>query len=201
MSDDPSVKEILSAASGIPKKVGKSLLETKIPVSKVKNAIEFVTLHWASAVLSLAVLVGVALHYVSQMDETRYMCSAPRATFTLPYKPGSAFVIRKAIEISPVSQAISAWQLNSNDSPYDPNFDVIEFLKNNDEYNAYGSQIATAHNVVDAKRLFEYNRGQTFARCISNNSWHTMVVIFSHALLAYFFFLAVVPIKRRTSAD
>ena len=71
MKDDPSVKEVLAAAASIPKKVGQSLLDAKVPVSSIASASSFIAIHWLAGLGSILILCWLSYHYLSQMDETR----------------------------------------------------------------------------------------------------------------------------------
>ncbi|MBS3979919.1 MAG: hypothetical protein KGZ77_09055 [Rhodobacteraceae bacterium] len=191
MNDDPTVKDVLNAAAELPKKVGKTVLEAKIPVGAVKSGIQFVMSHWLSGVLSLAVLVWVSSHYLSEMKFARYTCYGPRADFTLPNEPPVGIVINAAISISPISQAIGWWKLANGDGANDPEFDFQKFVDEKGLDISYLPLVAGADNFDHAVELVEYQRRQTISACIADKSWLTALVVFAHALVAYLLLLTI----------
>lgn len=189
MNDDPAVKDVLNAAADLPKKVGKSVLEAKIPVGAVKRVFRFALSHWVSGVLSLAILVWVTSHYVSQMQTARYVCHGPRAGFTLPDQFSTETTSSSAISISPISQFLA--KATFSERPPEVSFDFKKFISENDPSWTYAQDLARAHNESDATALLEYYKGQTAAACIADRSSLTAVVVVGHALLAYLLFLAI----------
>jgi hypothetical protein len=191
MNDDPTVKDVLNAAADLPKKVGKSVLEAKIPVGAVKRGFQFVMSHWLSGVLSLAVLVWVSSHYLSEMQISRYTCYGPRADFTLPSEPSDGIVISAAIAISPISEAIGWWRLAGGNGELDPDFDIQQFVKEKGLDISYLSVVVGTFNPDDALKRVEYKRRLTISACIADKSWLTLIVVVAHALLLYLLLLTL----------
>ena len=201
MNDDPTVKDVLNAAADLPKKVGKSVLEAKVPVGAVKRGFQFVMSHWLSGVLSLAVLVSVSSHYLSEMQISRYTCYGPRADFTLPNEPPDGIVINAAIAISPISQAIGWWKLADGAGAYDPDFDFQQFVDEKGLDISYLPLVAGADNFDHAVELVEYQRRQTISACIADKSWLTALVVFAHALFAYVLLVNLGRFRRAMFGD
>ena len=197
MNDDPSVKELLSTVASLPKKVGATVLNAKVPVNGFKGSVRFVLRHWLAAVLSFAVLCSVSFHYVSEISTSRYSCYGSRANFTLPRDPQPGMLINAAIAISPVSQVFASWNLESRARTYDLDWDYRKFLVDNELGIEYGPIVAAAGSSEHATRLVKYERSQVFAKCLANESWLTFLVIFAHALMAYLPLLMMIPVRHK----
>ena len=196
MTDDPTVKEVLTAVASIPQKVGRSLLAAKVPVRGVKRVAHFAIRHWLSAALSFLVLIWVTFHYIHQMDSAYYTCNGSRTDLNIPANPSTATVIFNAMTISPVFQAVVSLNSNLTDGPYDTNYEYRKVLNDYKLDSSYAPLLAGAHNFSHAMRLVAYSKSQAVARCISDRSWLTLLVVIGHAVLAYLVFLAIIPVRR-----
>ena len=199
MKDDPTVKDVLNAAADLPKKVGKTVLEARIPVGAVKRGFQFVMSHWLSGVLSLAVLVWVSSHYLSEMKNSQYTCYGPRADFTLPNEPSDGIVISAAIAISPITQLWAS--MTFAEGTPDPDYDFKAFISENDPNLNYARILAPAQSESEAMALLKYARSQAVARCIADKSWLTALVVFAHALVAYVIFVNLGRLKQAMYGD
>lgn len=197
MQDDPTVKDILNAAADVPRKVGKTVLETKVPVGAVKRAFKFLLSHWISLIFAVGILLWVSSHYLSEVQRARYVCYGPKADFTLPSQPGTGISISSAIAISPVSQFIASMAFA--DGPPDPNFDFKKFLAENDPDLTYAGSLTRALNESDATNLLMYGKSQMAAACIADKSWLTAAVVLGHALISYLLFLVLGYLRRHMS--
>lgn len=197
MKDDPSVKEVLTAVANIPKRIGQSLLDKKVPVSRVASVGNFLSRHWLAGLTTLLFSGWLSYHYMSQMTETRYMCHGPKATFSLSTNPSTYVEIRAAIALSPLTQGLASLSWETNNQP-DMDFNFRQFMDDNQEYMSYFTAAAGAMNLNRATEIIRYERGQTIARCIANESWLTLLVVFAQVVFAYLLLLVLLPARGRS---
>ena len=199
MQDDPSVKDVLNDAAKIPKKIGRAVLDAKVPVSSVKRLGQFLLDHWLSGLAALFVFVVVGTYYLYQLNENRNLCYGPDSYLYESSQTTVGRRIESALAMSPVLQLVSKIALSWNEGAWDQNFDVVAFLKVHAPEGNYGHNMGEAQNEQHAGRLLNYAFSQQYAKCVSDKSWVPLFVVVGHAILTYFLLLFLASVFRRRS--
>ncbi|MBA3909459.1 MAG: hypothetical protein C0524_06115 [Rhodobacter sp.] len=71
MTEDPSVKDVLSAAVNIPKKAGQALLGAKVPVKGLQRFGRAVATQWLALVLLTALFLWVFVDHLAMVEEVK----------------------------------------------------------------------------------------------------------------------------------
>jgi hypothetical protein len=197
MQDDPSVKDLLSDAANIPKKIGRTILEAKVPISGFKSLGQFFVRNWLSGLAAMFVLVVVGSYYLSQLKENRHFCYGRESYLYEPNQTTSGRRLEAALAISPLAQIASNFALNSKAGAWDHDFDLVAFLKQYAPEGNYGDGMGKARNAEHAGRILNYSFSQQYAKCVSDRSWMPLFVVIGHGILTYLLLLLLGSVFRR----